>query len=100
MLKIELGNGDWSAALELGLRGAVYALNGVATLVLVGVFGFAALIAIGGTGGFTSSPPPEHPAWVGLTVALCLYALLQWGLIRLQGYLLALLDRRFGGSAS
>jgi hypothetical protein len=100
MPKLEHGNGDWSAALELALRGAVYALTGVATLALVALFGFAALIAIGGTGGFTSSPPPEHPAWVGLTVTLCLYALLQWGLIRLQGYLLACLDGRFGGSAS
>jgi hypothetical protein len=100
MSRIELGIGNGSAALELLLRGTVNALTGVATLALVGVFGFAALVVIGGTGGFTSSPPPEHPAWIGLTVALCLYALLQWGLIRLRGYLLRVLDRSFGGSGN
>jgi len=97
MRSTRLGSGNGSAVLELLLRGAVYALTGVATFVLLGVFGFAALIAIGGTGGFTSSPPSEHPAWIGLTLTLCLYALLQWCLIRLHSYLLAFLDRSFGG---
>lgn len=94
----ELRGGDWPAALELLLRGAVYAFTGVATLILVGMFAFAALIAIGGTGGFTSSPPPEHPAWIGLAVVLCLWAVLQWCLLRLHRYLLAVLDRSFGGA--
>jgi hypothetical protein len=89
--------GDWLTAFELVVRGAVYAFTGIATLILLGLFGFAALIAVGGTGGFTSSPPPEHPAWIGLAVVLCLWAALQWCVIRLQRYLLAVLDRRFGG---
>ena len=93
----ELKSGDWNTALELLLRGSVYALTGVVTLLLVGVFGFASLIAIGGTGGFTSGPPPEHPAWFGLAIAIGLWVILQWGLIRLQGYLLRLLDRVFAG---
>lgn len=100
MPKIELSSGGTSEVLELFLRGAVYALTGVATLVLVGVFSFAVLVALGGTGGFTSSPPPEHPAWFGLAVTVSLYVLLQWGFIRLQAFLLALLDRRFGGSGN
>ncbi len=89
---------NWLSAFELFVRGAVYVFTGVVTLVLIGVFGFAALIAIGGTGGFTSSPPPEHPAWIGLAVVLCLWAILQWGLLRLHRYLLAVLDRSFGGA--
>ena len=89
--------GDWPTAFELIVRGAVYAFTGLATLVLLGAFGFAALIAIGGTGAFTSSPPPEHPAWMGLVVVLCLWAVFQWCVIRLQRYLLTALDRRFGG---
>lgn len=93
----ELKSSDWNVALELLLRGAVYAVTGIATLALVGIFGFAALIAVGGTGGFTSSPPPEHPAWLGLAVAVCLWVLLQWALIRLHRYLLARLDAAFGG---
>jgi len=89
----ELRSGNWNTALELLHRGTVYAVTGIMTLLLVAVCGFASLIAIGGTGGFTSSPPPEHPAWFGLAIAIGLWISLQWGLIRLQHYLLRLIDR-------
>ena len=92
----DLGDGDWRAASELFLRGAVYAVTGVLMILLAGVFGFAALIAIGGTGGLTSSPPPDHPAWIGLVVVLCLWAGLQWCIIRLHRHVMGLLNRRFG----
>ena len=93
----DLSAGNWSAALDLVLRGAVYVFAGGATLVIAAVFGFAALIAVGGTGGFTSDPLPEHPAWIGLVLSLSLWAGLQWALVRLHRYILAVLDRKFGG---
>jgi hypothetical protein len=96
----ELPAGKLAAAVELLLRAAVYVATGVATLVMLGVFGFAAVIAVGGTGGFTSDLPPEHPAWLGLALALGMWAVLQWGLVRLQRYFLAMLDQRFGGPHS
>ena len=94
----ELTGGSWATAIDLLLRGAVYAFTSAATLVFAPLFGFAPLIAVGGTGGFTSDPPPEHPAWVGLILCLGLWAVLQWGLIRLHRYLLAWVDRKFSGA--
>ncbi len=89
-------HGDPPFALEMLVRGVVHAFNALATLTLAGVFGIAALIAIGGTGGFTSDLPPEHPAWIGLSITLCLWAALQCAVIRLQRYLLAVVDKKFG----
>ena len=54
--------GDRLTAFDLVLRGGVYAFTGLATLVLMMAFGLFAMVAIGGTGAFTSDPPPEHPA--------------------------------------
>ena len=87
---------DWKLALELALRGAVHVITGAATLAFAGACGFAALIAIGGTGGFTSSPPPEHTAWLGLTAVICIWFVLQWAIIQLHRYLLLQLESAFG----
>ena len=95
----ELRKGDLPTALELLLRGLVYAFTALMTLLLFGLFGFAALIAIGGTGGLTSSPPPEHPAWVGLAITIYLWAVLEWCIVRLHRILLSVLDRSFGGQS-
>ncbi|MXP27204.1 hypothetical protein GRI58_00010 [Porphyrobacter algicida] len=86
---------DWKLSLELALRGAVYVFTGAATLALLSLSGFASLIAVGGTGGFTSSLPPEHPAWFGLAAVICIGVVLQWALIQLHRYLLLRLESAF-----
>jgi hypothetical protein len=81
---------------EVFVQGAIHALTGAATLVLAAGFVIAGIIAVGGTGGFTSDQPPEHSAWIALAVILGLWAVFQSCLVRTHFYLLAALDRRCG----
>ena len=84
--------GDWLSTVEVIAQVVVYALTATVTILLAIAAGLAALIAFGGTGGFTSDPAPAHPAWIGLFVIIALWVELQWCFIRLQRYLLKVID--------
>lgn len=56
------------------------AVHGIGTIIalIIALIGIAAiLIALGGTGGFTSDPPPEHPRLVSAAVAASVGVLLE-----------------------
>lgn len=74
-------------------RGATYLLTACATILIAAFFAFAILVGFGGTGGFTSTPPPDRPAWLGIMLCVGIWAVLQWGVLRLHRILLSALDR-------
>ncbi|WP_156351377.1 hypothetical protein [Sphingomonas sp. Leaf25] len=79
--------------LDLLARGAIHIGFVIFNLILVAVVAFGSLIAIKGTGGFTSDPPPDQPAWLGLVFLVVTGGATGWGLLRLRRWLIATLDR-------
>ena len=66
----------------VGLRSFVKVIGAVAGLIIAALGLFGVLIALGGTGGLTADPPPDHPkilsAIICALITLALIACLYW----------------------
>lgn len=78
---------------DLIARGAVHIIISILCALVIVFVAIGSVIAIGGTGGFTSTPAPDDPAWGGLFILIGVGTTMLWGLIRLRRLLISALDR-------
>ena len=78
---------------EFIARGAIYALTACLSVLLGEAFVFAVIVALAGSGAFTSDPPPAHPAWIAAMLFTGIWGALQCGVLRLHRLFLWTLDR-------
>lgn len=82
-----------SSSADLIARLAINIVAATLSALLVALTAAGSFIAVAGTGGFTSDPRPEHPAWLGLLMLISFALASQWGLLRLRRALMSVLDR-------